>query len=118
MQIRNYCKVKDEKCLEVILKFQNRKRFFLLLILLFSQILISTWLLYILRYGSLFQLVFRWFSKLTVVSFSCNFGMVMGGGEHSVDLLCHLDQNSLEEIFWGEVVGSMFWVVREGLHLR
>ena len=44
-------------------------------------------LLCILSYRTSFQLDFRQLSMM----FSCNFGVVMEGGEHSVYLLCHLD---------------------------
>ena len=50
---------------------------------------VSTWLL--LSYKSSVQPVYRQFSMMVVVPFSCNFDVVMGGGEHSIDLLCPLN---------------------------
>lgn len=48
-------------------------------------------LLYILSYGDSVQLVFRRFSMTVVLQFSCNLDVVIGGDEHSIYLLCHLD---------------------------
>lgn len=53
---------------------------------------ISMWLLlYSHNYGDSVKLVFRWCSMTFVLSFSCNFYVVLGGGEHNVYLLHHLD---------------------------
>ena len=51
---------------------------------------VSTWLL--LSYKSSVQPVYRQFSMMVVVPFSCNFDVVMGGGEYSVFLFHHLDR--------------------------
>lgn len=54
----------------------------------------SAWLLLcILSYRVSIQQVFRCFSRLTVLSLSCNFGVTMGGGKYSILLLCQLYQN-------------------------
>lgn len=51
-------------------------------------------LLYILSDKISVQLVFSWFLMITVPWFSCNFDVAVGGGQDSVYLLCHLDQES------------------------
>lgn len=48
---------------------------------------VSMWLLYILSYSNSFQL----YLMMVILHFICNFDMVVGGEEHSVYLLCHLD---------------------------
>ena len=65
---------------------------------------VSVWLLYILRYRTSVQLVCRWLSRLIVLWFSCTFDVVMGGGECSVHLLCHLDQ-----IPWNYTIFRFIW---------
>ena len=37
------------------------------------------------------QLVFRWFSRMIVLKFSCNSDALTEGGEHSLHLHHHLD---------------------------
>ena len=57
---------------------------------------LSTWfLLYILTHKNSVQIVFRYFSKMVILKFSCNFDVVMGGSKHSVYLLSHLEWKSL-----------------------
>ena len=51
------------------------------------------WLLYILSYRRSVQLVHKGFSVVVVLHLSCNFDMVVEGGEHSIYLLRHLDWN-------------------------
>lgn len=46
--------------------------------------------IYIYIYKTSGQLDFRWFSRLIVRYFSFNFDVVMGWGNHSVDVLYHL----------------------------
>lgn len=53
---------------------------------------VSLWfLLHILSFRIYVHLVFKWFSATIILQFSCNCDMVMGGGDHSIYLLHHLD---------------------------
>lgn len=37
---------------------------------------------------------------MAVLEFSCNSDVVMGGGEYSIDLFCHLDQKLLLHVIF------------------
>lgn len=54
-------------------------------------ILFSMWLLYIFSYSNFVDIVFRW-SSMIVLLLSCNLDVAMGGDDHSLSLLCHVDQ--------------------------
>ena len=54
---------------------------------------------YIVSYKTSVLPVFRWLSKVGVLSFSCNFNVGMGASKHSIYPLCHLDQKSLSMCF-------------------
>ena len=60
---------------------------------------VLSWLLYVLIYKIFVQLVFRWFSMMLVLWFNCNFGVVLGRGEHSIYLFHHLDCKSQSLVF-------------------
>lgn len=52
---------------------------------------LSMWLLYTLSYRKSIQLVFRWFSVMVILYFSCNFDVITWGSEFKVYQLYHLD---------------------------